>query len=71
MKEKAVMALVVAAFVIPPWNIACWIIGTCIYYMGGGRKSDSTGENWLYMVPGAPMTLPILAYAKISGRNDF
>lgn len=61
--DKAKMIFMYLAFVTPPWNILCWLTGAGIYYLGGCRKDDASGDGFMFLVLGAPASLPVLAYA--------
>ena len=52
----------ISAFVFLPYSIPCWIIGTCIYYIGKIYKEDYSGDDFLIWVVCAPISLPSWVY---------
>jgi hypothetical protein len=58
--SSAKLYAMAAAQVALPWSVPCWLIGSGMYYLGEGRKNDSTGEGYLYQVLFAPVCLPLI-----------
>ncbi len=58
---------VCAAYAAVPYSLSCMLIGG-VYYGLFARREDHSGDGFLSLVIGAPITLPALAYARLHER---
>ncbi len=56
-----------ASYVVLPYSVTCMVIGG-IYYRLFEKEEDHSGDGFLSLVLGAPVTLPVLVYAKLRER---
>ncbi len=55
------------AMLTPPWNLFWWVVGLALYYGSRADKEDHSGDGFLYLVLGAPVTLPGFLFSKLRG----
>jgi len=63
------MMLIYAATITPPWNIACWSVGLGLYCLTDIARGEAKECRFTKLVLGAPATLPVMAYERLTKQE--
>ncbi len=72
-KEKLFVVGAVCVYACVPWSASMMVLGAGIYYVRRIFVPDTTGDDFLHLVLGAPVSLPVLPFLflkeKLSARQ--